>query len=94
MAKTHDLVVKVGEYTNNQGETKSRYENIGAVMSGKDDGSYIMLKRTFNPAGVPGNADRDSILVSMFEPQNRSQQPAQSSNQARPAQDLNDDIPF
>lgn len=32
--KTHDLTVKTGEYTNAQGETKGRYENIGSLMQG------------------------------------------------------------
>ena len=34
-----------------------------------DNGQFLMLKRTFNPAGVPG--DRDTVLVSMFEPKQR-----------------------
>ena len=48
--KTHDLVVKTGEYQQN-GETKSRYENIGSMMEG-DNGPFLIMKRTFNPAGV------------------------------------------
>lgn len=68
--KLYDLAVKTGEYVKN-GETKNRYENIGAVMQ-NDNGKFIMLKRTFNPAGV--NSDRDNILVSMFEPRQNNQQ--------------------
>lgn len=71
--KLYDLAVKTGEYVKN-GETKSRYENIGAVMQ-NDNGKFIMLKRTFNPAGV--NSDRDNILVSMFEPRQNNQQQSQ-----------------
>lgn len=69
MAKTHDLAVKVGEYQKD-GQTKNKYENVGVVIEGQN-GPYILLKKTFNPAGVPG--DKESIMVSMF--------PVQSDNE-------------
>lgn len=66
--KLYDLTVKTGEYTNGQGETKGRYENVGSVMQG-DNGQFVILKRTFNPAGVPNPDGKDSVLLSCFEPQ-------------------------
>ena len=77
--KKYDLAVKTGTYINGQGEEKGRYENIGAVMVG-ENGPFLMLKTTFNPAGVPNPDNRDSILVSCFEPQQR-QQPVQQQQQ-------------
>ncbi|GAF89229.1 unnamed protein product [marine sediment metagenome] len=74
MPKKYDLLVKVGSYEVN-GETKNRYENIGAVLE-NEKGPYIMLKKTFNPAGVETEPGRDSIFVSMFEPKPR-QSPSQ-----------------
>lgn len=68
MAKKYDLAVKTGSYTDSSGQEKGRYENIGVIMEGRDGGEYMMLKRTFNPAGVPVQDGRDSILVSMFKP--------------------------
>lgn len=62
MAKTHDLAVKVGEYQKD-GQTKNKYENVGVVMEGQN-GPYILLKKTFNPAGV--NSEKESIVISMF----------------------------
>ena len=70
--KLYDLVVKTGEYQSN-GETKARYENIGSVMKG-DNGQFAIMKRTFNPAGVPNPDGKDSIIVSMFEPKSNQQQ--------------------
>ncbi|MGZ3797892.1 MAG: hypothetical protein ACXVB1_16090 [Pseudobdellovibrionaceae bacterium] len=69
MKKTHDLVIKTGEYTNAQGEKKNRYQNVGAVMEG-DNGPFILLEKTFNPAGIQDG--KNSVLISMFEvkPQN------------------------
>jgi len=79
--KLYDLVVKTGEYQNAQGETKARYENIGSVMQG-DNGQFAIIKRTFNPAGVPNPEHKDSVIASMFEPQNnQGQQQGQGMQQ-------------
>jgi hypothetical protein len=89
MEKIYDLAVKVGEYQKN-GETKAKWENIGAVMEG-DKGPFIMLKKTFNPAGL-AEQGRESILVSCFE--------AKKHNQVKPTPVVEnnpfayDDIPF
>ena len=103
--KTHDIVAKVGEYTDRQGNTKPRYKNVGALMQG-DNGPFIMIDRTFNIAGLP-NDGRDNALLSCFEPRDdqqqgtRQQSARQSSNdaqrpsgQSRPAADYDDEIPF
>jgi len=70
--KKYDLVVKTGTYTNAQGEEKGRFKNVGACMSGKDGGFFLLLDRTFNPAGA---GDGEACLISMFEPKQREQQP-------------------
>lgn len=71
--KIRDVVVKVGEYTDhNTGETKGRFENVGALMrNDEDDSFFIMIRRTFNPAGVPNNDERGSILLSCYVPQDQ-----------------------
>lgn len=97
--KLYDLVVKTGEYRNNQGETKPRYKNVGAVMR-NDNGQFLMLDRTFNPAGVPG--DRDTVLISMFEPRDNNQRGGYQSQGSAPsggapsggAPGFDDEIPF
>jgi hypothetical protein len=64
--KKWDLAVKVGTYMKD-GQEKNRYQNIGVVMD-KGNGPFLLLNRYFNPAGVPCDPDKDSILVSMFKP--------------------------
>jgi hypothetical protein len=100
--KLYDAAVKVGEYTTQNGQTKSRYLNIGVVMEG-DRGPYLLLQRTFNPAGVP--SQRDTIIVSLFEPRADGDKPRSSeapstqsasvpaANQPQ-SPEFNDDIPF
>jgi hypothetical protein len=66
MKKLYDLAVKTGSYEKN-GETKNKYENIGAIMEG-ENGKFIFIKRTFNPAGVEVQPGRSDIIVSMFAP--------------------------
>jgi hypothetical protein len=90
MAKLYDVAVKTGSYTDKSGATKGRYENIGVMMEG-DNGPYLMLKRTFNPAGVPGNADRDNIICSLFKPSD--DQGARPAARA-PLNVADDEIPF
>jgi len=102
--KIKDLAVKTGSYEKN-GETKNRYENIGGVFEG-ENGKFLMLKRSFNPAGVPFKEGSDTIIVSMFDVNDgdgqgggggqRQQRPAP---QQRPAQGGgggygDSDIPF
>ena len=102
MAKKYDLVVKVGEYTDGQGQTKGRFKNVGVMMEGQN-GPYILLDRTFNPAGVGGNDGRESIIVSLYEPKAEGNQPsaaqqAHSTAKANAYQtqprDLGDEVPF
>lgn len=83
--KTYDLAVKTGEYTNNKGETKGRYVNIGVVMKGNDGKPFILLDTHFNPAGVPSKDGR--FIVSMFEPKKKD-----AYQEA--ADDLNQEVPF
>lgn len=75
MAKLHDLAVKVGSYTNSNGDTKSKWKNIGSIIETKDGGKVILLDRTFNPAGVPVEEGRDSIMISMFAPKDKEAAP-------------------
>lgn len=40
-----DITIKIGEYTNKQGETKASYKKIGRVLQG-NDGPFIALDAT------------------------------------------------
>jgi len=68
MKKLYDLAVKTGSYTNKAGEEKGRWDNVGTIMQNDDGSKMILLKRTFNPAGVPNPDNRDSVILSMFAP--------------------------
>ena len=90
---THDLLVKSGEYTDRNGETKTRWLKIGTMFSHAGGGTSIKLEAM--PVGL---SDWDG-WVSVFEKRDQDQQPAQR----RPAQHqrsapaaggFGDDIPF
>ena len=70
--KKYDLVVATGSYQAG-GETKKRWKTVGSVFVGDDGKPFLMLDRTFNPAGVPVEDGRDSIIVSCFEPKEERQ---------------------
>lgn len=84
--KIRDLAVKVSEYQDSQGQTKGRYENIGSMMKGEDGGVFLILKRTFNPAGVINPDNRDSVMVGCFELRDDQQGQQQSRQRQAPHQ--------
>ncbi len=100
--KLYDLAVKTGSYQDRNGETKGRYENIGSVLQMDDGVKEILIKRSFNPAGVPFKEGSDQIMVSMFEPKDKDQDPASAPSgqtahgkaKSNAYQDEGDDIPF
>lgn len=89
--KKYDIVAVTGEYTNSAGETKKRYENVGVIMD-KGNGPFLMLKRTFNPAGL--DAKGDSVILSLFEPKQSAHDTAKQDGYAPDAHGLGDSIPF
>ena len=64
--KTNDLVVTTGSYIDAQGQTKSRFENVGGVFRTDDGKVFCMIKRTFNPAGVPFREGSDTIILGVM----------------------------
>ena len=87
--KVKDLVVKTGTYMS-QGQEKWRWENVGSLMQGDDGNQFILLKRTFNPAGINVEPGKDQVLISMFDP-DREQGGQRPQQQQRPLP--KDDIP-
>lgn len=77
MSKVADLVVKVGEYEKD-GVKKAKWLNVGAVMK-NDNGQYILLDRTFNPAGLPNPDGKQSCLISIFKKKEGEPEPAGTS---------------
>lgn len=90
--KKFDLAVKTGTYQQN-GETKARYANVGAVMEG-DNGMFVMLNAHFNPAAIARKEGSESILISCFEPRQADGQQTQRRAPAAQQPTGDDDIPF
>jgi len=74
--KVYDLAVKLGE---------KNWLNVGAVLEKDDGGRFIILERSFNPAGVPNSDNKSSLIISMFEPKQKD------GDKSAPT---DDDIPF
>lgn len=94
--KVKDVAVVTGTYEKN-GETKKRYKNVGSVMRGDDGNSFILLDRSFNPAGVPFKEGGDQIILGIFDLKEDGQQQAAAPVQAQQPvrQTIDDDkIPF
>ena len=63
MKKVKDLAVKVAD---------KNWVNIGCIMEKDDGGKFMIMNRTFNPAGVPNPENRDTLIVSMFDVKEKS----------------------
>lgn len=101
--KIYDLAVKTDEYTNREGQQKAKWLNVGAVMQKDDGGKFILLERSFNPAGVLNPDNRPNIILSMFSPKDRQQGPPDHKDPASPqyrgasagnSAGFTDDIPY
>jgi hypothetical protein len=104
MGKKYDVAAVTGTYTDRDGNEKRRYQNVGAIIEGRDGNEFLILERWFNPAGLPDPEGRGSVILSLFEPrqqQNRGgydQRPQGGGygqqRQGMPDQGLDDSIPF
>lgn len=91
--KVYDIAVKTGTYTDKDGNEKGRYQQVGAVIKG-DNGSYMVLERWFNPAGIANPDNRSSVILSLFEPKDNQQQQSAPKSAPAPSADYDDDVPF
>lgn len=73
--KKYDVSAKVGSYQKD-GQTKAIWKTVGQV---RDDGNgeYLLLDKTFNPAGIPCEPHKDQISLSLFTPRDNNQQGGQ-----------------
>lgn len=107
MPRLKDIVAVVGTYTSPNGETKKKYKTVGALIKTPDGREFLVLDRTFNPAGVPNlsasQKDSDQCVLNLFEPDNgfeqhRKPSPPRAASKPAPSQsfhsDFPDDIPF
>lgn len=79
-----ELVAKSGEYTNKQGEKKTRYIKVG-VINESDKGRSYKLESPFLPEGGMWLYERD--LPSKDDQTNRP-------TSAPPVSELDQDVPF
>ena len=94
--KLYDLAVKTREYTDQSGQKKGVWQNVGSVMQSDDGSKFIMMAKWFNPAGVPDLSGKggDSVLLSMFAPKDGQQQAAPAAPARQPAPSIDDDDPI
>lgn len=74
--KLYDICL--GQKYQTQDGEKTKWQNVGVVMKNDKGNQYILLDKTFNPAGV--NDGKDSVLLSMFEPKQQGQPQQQNHN--------------
>lgn len=78
--KIKNLSVAIGKY----GDNKTQWLNIGGIFEKDDGGKFMLIDRTFNPAGVPNPENKASIIVSMFDIKEKDAENNQSSDNDSP----------
>lgn len=68
------LAIANGTYTNAQGETKTRWVNIGLINTNAQGKEYMLLDPTINLAAFTREEGRDMVMIGMFEENNQQQQ--------------------
>lgn len=103
MALKFKMMVAAGTYKDQQGAEKTKYQEIGVVMDGRDKGSFV-FKLTCLPV-IP-NWDGFGFLAVPEQRQQRGGGHAPAARQGQnqgyarrdaappPADDMEDDIPF
>lgn len=66
------LAVANGQYQNSQGETKTRWVNVGVAGTSQNGKEYMLIDPTINFAGFPREEGKDMVMVGMFEEQNNN----------------------
>ena len=92
--KVKDLAVKIGSYTNGNGEEKGRYMGCGSLMEGDDGNQFIMLNRFINYTALPRKQGSDGILISVFDIRERDAAGSGGQRQQMVDHDDGDEIPF
>lgn len=80
--KMYNLKVKNGTYMKD-GEERTNYVSCGVVLKG-EYGPYIIMDKTFNPAGVETEPGKTGISISMFKDEPRQAAPQQAAPQIPP----------
>jgi hypothetical protein len=102
---TREIKVPTSTYTDNSGQQKSKFLQVGAIW--KDDAtgkSFITLEAWFNPAAIARKEGASSIILALFEPETTEQRNARMQQRANTTQQTpapaargdaaEDDIPF
>ncbi len=90
---THDAVATVGEYTNNAGEKKKRFVNVGKVFT--DDQGRVSIKMETIPVG-PAWSGWLSLYPRKDENQHQQRQGGQRTAAPAPVPAVEDEdhVPF
>lgn len=80
---THNLCVKVGEYTTMDNQEKKRWQRIGLVFKHDDGGTSIKLECL--PVGIPDWDGWVSVFPRDQQQEVQQQQPQQQQSRRQPA---------
>ena len=84
MKKLYDLAVATSKYKDRNGNEKSHWENVGFIIENDKGNKFMMLKATFNPAGIERKPGSDSVSIAMFTPKDKNNTGSSRSSSSNP----------
>lgn len=75
------LAVANGQYKNSQGETKTRWVNVGVIGVSQNGKEYMLIDPTINFAAFQREEGKDMVMVGIFEDSQNGQQPQNQAPQ-------------
>src|SRR5574344_1549032 len=83
----YELSVKAGEYTEKlNGTKKALWQKVGEVHTDKNGGQYVLIDAHINFAAFPRQEGSTRVMVSCFEPREKSWSGSSTTATPRPAQ--------
>lgn len=77
------LAVANGQYTNREGQLKTRWVNVGVIGVSQNGKEYMLIDPTINFAAFQREEGKDMVMVGIFEEQQQGQPQQQHAPQQK-----------
>ena len=92
------IMIASGKYTAKDGTEKSKWVEVGVIMTSQGGNEFVLLDPTVNLAGFPREAGKDKLIASIFGDRPQQQRAPQAAPNGAPNRapiEIDDDqIPF
>ena len=77
------IMIANGKYVKD-GQEKSKWVEVGVIMTSQNGNEFVLLDPTVNLAGFPREAGKDKLIASIFDDANQQPRQQQQSQYGTP----------